>query len=1348
MLGCEEAARQVPLRVRVPLVNARIAPWGLFVALGLLVADVALPPRGFPLLAVSVVLVLACARASPKALGILAGLAILLEGAARIHLRLEENTWRQRAEGRIAARLGALEERKRSLVGLLQSASDQVAALPEVSSALRGNRAALTPLFLALESLHGRLPQRPALCLHASSFDPIAWSGRLVDPETLRAFAREERDVFALEGSVSTTLVAILPLRGAGELPAGFVSATLPVAVRRNIRNEYLKDFDLFTGLDPRIEIQYVDVRSRRGGPEPFPPLDPALVGHEAFLKAPDGDALAAVRVTLPGLPQPQQEEFDALYRRALSFLAAAWIVIWGARAPFPTARVRLLVASTALRASLLYLGSPIPAPGSALVSAGIYASTLLPGLMKSPLDLLLSSLWLLVVASLVFERALRVAPSRPSAVRAILASLLALPLLVGTFALLSDTVTNSSLDLATIPLLPRTPSALAIQIALCALVATGACGLTTVFVVAGPLPGTARGRLLRLALWLTMGWGVHQIWPQLGLPLIPALGLFALSAFLGGTAQEWWPRVRAASLGERAGWFILAAALTCVFLYPSLVHFSERNTRLQIEGELAPLVRQQPQWRAYILAETQRRIDALKVLEEPLPGPRSQGVEELAFAVWAATDLAAQGVSSAVEIQDASGLVISRFALDLPSLAGRPLPASEHWKVSTEGVTLASAERRVLHARKLLVYHGQVHGAIHVYVADDFWNLPILRGRDPYSVLYRTGSRRETPERPVVLLAYDPTTRDLLFSSASNPPLLTPHLLARVGSGDLWTTLRIDEATHHAYLSSAPGALYGLAYPRLTPGRFLADLVEALAAVTLTAVGVVLLIVALRSLVGLHDLSFGALIAGVSARFTLRLLVAFLTVAALPVAVLELVVRGFVADRLRQAFEEQAVERASFARKIVEDYVYYQRGESNAKPIGDEQLVWVASVIRNDLEVFQKDRLLATSKRELYDSGLLAPRISGALYSALVLESKPFVLQPERIGEFSYLVVSVPVRTGASEPGILSIPLALRQREVEAAVGDLDRTMRLASVLFVGLAAVLAHSMARRISGPISALTEATRKIAHGDLTARVDVTSRDELMRLVQSFNQMADDLDRQRRDLERSNRLAAWGEMARQVAHEVKNPLTPIQLSAEHLRRAYQDGDREFGNVLEACTQTILKQVRTLRAMVTEFSAFARPPGALLQPCDPVALVTGVLKPYEAVLPPGVELSIEAREPMAVVRADRRLLERAVVNLMENALQAVGESGRIRVRIGSGNNGRVEVEVWDSGPGLDPEIRDRVFEPFFSTKTSGSGLGLALVKKIAEDHGGGVALEGEPGEGTRALLWLPASIQDREP
>src|SRR6185503_7244535 len=202
-------------------------------------------------------------------------------------------------------------------------------------------------------------------------------------------------------------------------------------------------------------------------------------------------------------------------------------------------------------------------------------------------------------------------------------------------------------------------------------------------------------------------------------------------------------------------------------------------------ETDHAPEVLRQPQWREHVLADTLRRIDSLRVLEEAAPGGRPTGVEELAFAVWSATDLASYGFSSAVEIQDATGAVISRFALNLPSLTAgaEGLPAADRWEVSHETGHLASERFGMLHARRALAYHGDLHGAIHLYVKEDFWNLPFVRARDPYSVLFRTASRSATRERPVALVGYR-DAREVAFTSVDRPPALDPALAAGLVAG------------------------------------------------------------------------------------------------------------------------------------------------------------------------------------------------------------------------------------------------------------------------------------------------------------------------------------------------------------------------------------------------------------------------------------------------------------------------------------------------------------------------------------------------------------------------------------
>ena len=403
-------------------------------------------------------------------------------------------------------------------------------------------------------------------------------------------------------------------------------------------------------------------------------------------------------------------------------------------------------------------------------------------------------------------------------------------------------------------------------------------------------------------------------------------MAAFLIAAVLGRHPPLVGAEAAAASLGPRAGAVLAAVAGLSLLLYPSLVHYGEKNTRLQIERDHAPLVLRQPQWREYVLASAQRRIDSLRVLEEAPPGPYPPDIEELAFAVWSTTDLAAFGFTSAVEIQDVTGAVISRFALNLPPSLDRPrpatpLPASEAWEVSRERLTVASEQRPVLHARRLLTYHSEMHGAIHLFVGEDFWNLPFITARDPYSVLHRTTSGEATRDRPITLLVYGPDG-DVLFSSAERPPALHAGLAARVGGPNrvaFWTGLTVDGRAHNAYLFSEDGRIYALAYPRLEPVRYAAGLVEAAGGLTLIGLALLAVVIVLRSLLGRRTLSFASITRSVEARFALRLFVAFTLLAFVPVAVLQVVVRGFVADRLSKESENQALERAAIAKKAVE---------------------------------------------------------------------------------------------------------------------------------------------------------------------------------------------------------------------------------------------------------------------------------------------------------------------------------------------------------------------------------------------------------------------------------------------
>jgi len=1250
---------------------------------------------------------------------------LALAAAAFVQLRGLRAPSPQGAGEAASARLDTAARRLDELVATARRSAASVGGWLETREALAGRRGALGPLFTRLQVERERTGREaPALAVHDNGLAMVAWAGPVGDRRLLGQRAGGE-DVFVVAGNVSTRLVAVAQLSEAGGVK-GFATAEITLAVRRNIQNRFLADYDRLAAPDAGVEVRYLDVLDPREDPHTDPDW--------RLLRSSAGRPLAAIRSSDTG-NAASARRVATRWGRLLSAVATLALLAWMLEWPSPA---RLALGATLLRATLLVLGPWAPAPDSVLASSDVFASSRLGPLLRSPIDLVFTTAWLLALAVPLLRVALR-SPGRPGTARGVLADLLSPGLLGVVFVGVLEVCRGSA-----VPLDHGAPGSQALvqatlQFGLLLWLASGAALLASLHLWGGRPAPTRASWLLRLANWAVVTTLAVRFWPEASpLPVAPALAVLFLAVAFAFLADRLQPRL-ATRPDLRVAALAAAAAALAGILAPSLAHFEEQALRTEIERRQAPLVLRQPEWRRSALAEAQRRADAYEVLEEALPGPRPPQLEELAFAVWSGTELAEAGLPSAVEIQDAAGAPVSRFALSLPTPPLSPqLPASDDWIVSRDRLPLASAERFALHARRRLVYHGEVHGAIHVYVADDLLALPVAGTQDPYSVLFRN-TTEPTRAAGVELLAWD-AGGALLHSSVDQPSALDAATAARLLAhpAGQWAALLLDGVPHQAFLFVDGSTIFALAYPGRTSFRTFADVVEASSAGALLALGAVALLLVLRSLLGRDTFTLPSVAQTVARRFLLRLFVAFVAVAFVPVVVLQTVVRAFVAERLRREAEAQALSMAAVAKKAVEDFAFFQKGEApGLELVTDPALVWVASLVRNDLDVFEGGRLLASSKRELYASGLLPPRVSGTVYRDVVLEGGASALQEERIGALAYRVVSVPLSLRPGAPAVLSIPLALREREIQAVLDDLDRSIRLASILFLVAAAGIARTMARRISDPVRELTRATRLVAQGDLTPRLEPRSRDELASLMLAFNQMASDLERQRQDLERSNRLAAWAEMARQVAHEVKNPLTPIQLAAEHLRRVYADSPAGFERALEACTRTILEQVRTLRGIVTEFSAFARPPLPSDEVADLSEVVEAAARPYSGVLPPRVRLELDLK-PVPKIRGDRRLLERAVVNLIENALQAVGEAGCVRVSL-TADSEEAQIVVEDDGPGLPPEIRERAFEPFFSTKTAGSGLGLPLVRKIAEDHGGSARIE-NAGSATRAVIRLP--------
>ena len=840
-------------------------------------------------------------------------------------------------------------------------------------------------------------------------------------------------------------------------------------------------------------------------------------------------------------------------------------------------------------------------------------------------------------------------------------------------------------------------------------------------------------------------GWAM----PAVGLALSAAV--CAAAALAARDATRWF---RHTTVASRILALFVAFLLPSLLLYPSVNFYTSRAVRSVIATKFAVEAQRHPEMLQTRLDEVREQIDEISSLPNLVSGvqvdPNTNGCPtSAAFFVWRQTTLARARLTSAVELYDADGAIVSCFALNFPEYTNTPRPprssVSCDWKVFGEAAPFGANERRMLHAEKGICEAGRVLGSIVLHVGLDYRTLPFITSQSPYFEVFRTegGAPEEgTTGSDVDLVIYGWGLTPLYASGAAAWPI-TPDLFKRIyrSREPFWTELERGNVRWNVFFSNDRNGIYGLGYPALT----LFDRLVHLAELTTLAGAVFVLVLlgtAFFTRVARERPRVGrALLREIRASFYRKLFLAFVLASIIPVLTLAFVIRAYFAGLLLADVEAEAARSASVARRVIEEtQALPLRGGEPLPQASDDVLIWISQVIDQDVNIFRGSSLVATSERDLFASGLLPTRTPAAVYRAIALQRLPSFVTEDRIATLPYMIAATPVSAGGAE-AILTVPLANQQREIEREVDEIDRGIHLAALFFILVGAAMGLSMAERIADPVRRLTRATRRIASGDFDARIAVRSADELRRLVDAFNSMAGELKAQRTQLEQTHRLEAWAEMARQVAHEIKNPLTPIQLSAEHLRRVHSDRGEPMGAVLDSCVTSILGQVRLLRQISSEFSNFASSPVARPASVDLPELVAEVVDPYRTGLGDRVAIDNRVAAPLPPVLIDRVLIGRALVNIVENALHAMPSRGSITLTAATADNA-VVLRVRDTGMGMDEEALARVFEPYFSTKATGTGLGLPIARRNVELSGGRIEVESAKGQGTTVVLTMPVS------
>ena len=1187
-----------------------------------------------------------------------------------------------------------------------------------------------------------------------------AWSGES-GPELPRQIAHvlEGRMVSAVVATaIAEQLHVCVPVREHGLL----VGAVL---VRRTIEIEYPLDnsFVRSTSLSDRLPESMVQSVRYEFGIGRERPAPAAMASR--LLYGIDSSIVGRILVEPPSPEEYHRgrAQMIALWRSLLILLTLGTVLVALARtiAGRPSRLLRFVLLSSILwvgRFALLILDIP-----SGFVSAGIFdpaafASTFGGGLARSLGEMTITvaafALQAYLLARYVLETARsRVGPLKPA--WPALALSLVLTVIVfwglrGYGAIIRSAVFDSTLAFNDPRSLLPDPGLALMAVNL--VVVSMATLLAVLSILVHQLSmlrralGSLAGGLTLAALY---GLGLLVFTTAQSQPLLDPLhrALVTVAVLLGGFQADRLVRSGRSIVTVPAGAAIVL--LSALLLVPVLRDWTDGRDRERIELMAREVLRPVDAWLSFVVEEALSGLHSAQTVDALRSGDPDR-MRRLAFSVWTRSVACREGYAAVVVITDPDHQEVSRFTIggqaDLTARLDAELRLAEEpiTLVQTEGSGVTAVRSYggaapVLDADRVVLGYGRVVIAATRRSLFRGENPPVLRagGTDALTVF----SRRVTvAEFHNGRLRPSSTTE---FPIGYELPIGVRQRLTGPSPEGVWEEETVGNrlfTTFYVRSETVPESVVALSVSRPAGLELVTEVARFLVYYLLTLMVFGAISIPLRLRRGRRPLR----------TFRARLLAALVVTALLP-----LVLIGFYGRQLsRERMEETTSLRLEDRTSAVASATIGGLGRDGADvivQISPPVAEAIAEEVGADFNVYIGSQLVVSSRPELYDSGMLTRRMNGEAYAAVLLRGKRFYVQSERIGEYAYAVGYRPIVDGEGVVlGVVAVPTLYTHEEIEEEAAAQQATLVVAFAVLLSIVLVIATLFARRIAAPIQRLTGAMRQIARGDMEVRVSGPEasgelpRDEVGELMQSFDGMVRDLKSSREELIRYERDVAWNEMARQVVHEIKNPLTPMKLSVQHLRQTYRDRVPDFDQVIDRVTRTLTEQIDALSKIASEFASFARMPRRKLVICN----VNDVLQEALQLFAPheGVTFTVHFSYDIVSILADPGELRRAFINIFRNAVQAMKNKGTISVSTGPQDNG-VVVRIRDDGPGIPPEVMDRLFQPNFSTKTEGMGLGLAIVKKTVGDLGGTITIESAQGAGAQVSVFFPPPAEPPE-